>query len=105
MNTFERKQRLCADAYEIAKEDPHVIKEVISNMTRGVEDALTEERKARGDMEVLASVAMQMAMGKGRISAKTRQAFEDLALSKLQKYLPDKSMCNWSWAVENKEMG
>jgi len=50
------------------------------------------------DMETLASVAISMA-GEKRVTKKTKEYFEKLALSKLEKYQGG-TFSKWDWAYK-----
>jgi len=104
LSKYGRQQALIATAREMAKEDPSIISKVIMAMTAGVESRVQEEHEARVDMEVLASVAMHMAADKGRVTKKTKEYFESLAASKLEKYYQSgDTTCNWAWADKGLE--
>lgn len=89
---------------ENIKKHPKLIGVAINAITAGTSDRVEEERERAVDMEVLASVAFSLVSSKTRISQQAREAFENLALIKLEKY-KDKTFTRWDWAVtDNKEL-
>lgn len=78
------------------KENPSLITPAILAITAGTEEAVKQAREFGCDMETLASVAVMMA-GEKRTTKKTKEYFEDLAKTKLEKY-KEKTHCNWDWA-------
>ena len=83
------------------KENPSLITPAILAITAGAEDAVKQAREFGADMETLACTAIMMA-GEKKTTKKTKEYFEELAKSKLEKY-KGKTHCNWDWAKnENK---
>jgi len=78
-------------------ENPNLLLPVITAAVGGVDSAISMANERAADMETLASGAIGM-LGEKRITAKTKQWYERLIISKLKKY-ESKTFCNWEWAI------
>jgi len=97
----EEELILLAQIRKKVKEKPDFINVIMATATQGVVDAVDQYREMAADMETLASTAIFMA-GQKRVTKKTKEKFEQLALSKLTKY-EDKTFFKWDWALKDKE--
>ena len=79
------------------KEKPELIQPVVNALMGGAEDAISEARRMAADMETVASVAISM-VGEKRVTKKTKEYFEKLVLSKLEKHI-EHTHLNWKWAL------
>ena len=77
--------------------------EFLSHVIQVGVQALTERekhfREQAADMETMAS-AMAFLVGQSRVSPKLKEEMSNLALSKLGKYLPNKTFLKWNSKVE-----
>ena len=88
MKDQEVDEKLIAAVRSRVKQRPHMAAKIIGAVTAGVDSAVAEANERAADMETLASVALAMAESKGRVTSKTREYFEGLAQSKIEKYYP-----------------
>jgi len=100
MELNEKDSQFLAGLHYYASSKPDIVPLAIQALTSGFTDALKKEREYASDMETLASVAVGMA-GEKRVSKKTREYFERLAISKLEKH-DLKTFCRWDWAIREK---
>jgi len=77
---------MLASVRDRVKENPKIVKAILDAITVGTEERVEAEMTRANNMEVVASVAFSLASEKGRVSAKTKQYFEDLCASKFQKH-------------------
>lgn len=85
------------------KDRPEFMSDVIKAMTQGQIQAVEEYKQLASDMEVLASTAFMMAVDKGRVSKKTKDWFETIAQSKIEKHY-GKSFVPWDQILKKLEM-
>lgn len=83
------------------KDKPELFSTTIIMMVAGLEEKVSEAKELASDMEILAAGAIGMLQEK-RVTSKTKEHFEKLLLSKLEKH-NFKTFTNWDWAIEKKK--
>ena len=101
MNITDDELKLLNNIKLKIQEKPEFLNYILTSMIQWVNSKISEYKEMAADMETVASIAVQMA-GEKRVSPKTKQYFENLAMSKLQKY-NNKSFSNWEWAFKKGE--
>ena len=97
--TREEKDALLLSVADSVKEDPEFLSEIISACVAGVRSEITVQRNRASDMESIGCAAFGILASEGKTTKRTKEYFESLVLSKLEKY-DFKTSFNWEHLVE-----
>lgn len=96
------EDQIISMVYSYSQTKPEFPIRVINAAIQGIQEKANKSHERACDMETLASVAFGIVSDGKKVTKKTKEYFEKLALAKLEKY-DFQTNWNWNWAVEKKE--
>lgn len=96
------EDEVVAMVFFYSQASPGFLNRVIQSGIQGIQSLADRERQRAADMETIASVAFGIVSDGKKVTKKTKEYFEKLALAKLEKY-DFKTSCNWSWAIDKND--
>jgi hypothetical protein len=91
----EKEYKLLADVQDKCRVKPEFITHIINACVAGISSTEREMRQQAADMETMA-VAMLALLKENRAQPALRKQMSELALSKLDKYYPNKTFMKWA---------